>query len=156
MFAPGNIDEGSNGSNRNVGIHWPSGLVDWASILRVSIDTTRRTSLRKSCIRPWRRSKGSEGSRHSRVSAKECAVALGRFWAIVPADKLSLRAEHQLAVIRARQYPGIHYQRAYEIAIWATPVLDVLQMRSDLVKHGATEGTLAYFGSPPNGIEVPT
>jgi hypothetical protein len=51
----------------------------------------------------------------------------------------------------------ILYQSAYEIAIWATPVLDVLQMRSELVKHGATEGTLAYFGSPPNRkLEVPT
>jgi hypothetical protein len=49
------------------------------------------------------------------------------------------------------------YQRAYEAAIWATPVLNSLQMRTELLKHGAKDGDLAYLGSRPTGkIELPT
>ncbi|HET9270923.1 MAG TPA: DUF1214 domain-containing protein [Vicinamibacterales bacterium] len=49
------------------------------------------------------------------------------------------------------------YQKAYEAAIWATPILNSLQLRAELKKHGAKEGDLAFLGSRPNGrIELPT
>jgi hypothetical protein len=49
------------------------------------------------------------------------------------------------------------YQRAFETAIWATPILESLQMRAELRKFGAPDGTIAYFGSRPTGnIELPT
>lgn len=49
------------------------------------------------------------------------------------------------------------YKKAYDAAIWATPVLNSLQLRAELKKHGAKDGDLAYLGSRPNGrIELPT
>jgi hypothetical protein len=51
----------------------------------------------------------------------------------------------------------ILYQRAYEVAIWATPMLNSLQLRNELLKHGAQEGDLGYLGAHPTGkLEVPT
>jgi hypothetical protein len=48
------------------------------------------------------------------------------------------------------------YQKAYEAAIWATPILHAAQRRAELRRHGAKDGDLAYLGSRPNGrVELP-
>lgn len=67
------------------------------------------------------------------------------------------RAIAQDAFRPANIQEQMFYQRAYEIAIWATPMLNSLQLRAELLKHGAKEGDLAYLGSRPTGrIELPT
>jgi hypothetical protein len=49
------------------------------------------------------------------------------------------------------------HTKAYEAAIWATPILNSTQRRNELRKHGAKEGDLAVLGSRPNGrVELPT
>ncbi len=48
------------------------------------------------------------------------------------------------------------YKKAYDAAIWATPILNSLQLRAELKKHGAKDGDLAFLGSRPNGrVELP-
>jgi hypothetical protein len=67
------------------------------------------------------------------------------------------RASEQRAFKAANTEEQMLYQRGYEIAIWATPLLNTLQMGAEMRRHGAPENALAYFGSKPNGkIEVPT
>lgn len=49
------------------------------------------------------------------------------------------------------------YKKAYDAAIWATPILNSLQLRAELKRHGATDGDLAFLGSRPTGrIELQT
>lgn len=48
------------------------------------------------------------------------------------------------------------YQRAYETAIWATPMLNSRQLRTELRKHGARGGYLAHLGARPTKLELPT
>lgn len=49
------------------------------------------------------------------------------------------------------------HKKAYEAALWAAPILNSLQLRAELRKHGAKDGDLAFVGSRPTGrIELPT
>jgi hypothetical protein len=49
------------------------------------------------------------------------------------------------------------HKKAYEAAIWATPILNSLHLRAELKKHGAKDGDMAVLRSRPNGrIELPT
>lgn len=63
---------------------------------------------------------------------------------------------------RQPEYPAsfedqLIYHRAFEVVIWAVPMVNTLHLREELQKHGVKNGTLAYLGSPPSSkTELPT
>ena len=49
------------------------------------------------------------------------------------------------------------YHAAFESVVWALPMLNTLQMRAELKRHGVPNGTLAMISQPPTGrLEAPT